>query len=104
MTKLLNDWKLATPQKELDEIWMILIEIENYETLGMYSPSLQMMHNALSVVDVTISLTNVLIISAKDVIEKTLVITRSSASSNHNDLNHDSLWQNDKLNEPELIT
>ena len=104
MTKLLNDWKLATPQKELDEIWMILIEIENYETLGMYSPSLQMMHNALSVVDVTISLTNVLIISAKDVIEETLVIMRSFASSNHDDLNHDSLWQNDKPNEPEPIT
>jgi len=40
MTKLLNNWKLATPQKELDEIWMILMEIENYETLGMRSPSL----------------------------------------------------------------
>jgi len=55
-------------------------------------------------VDVTISSTNVLIMSAKDVIEETLVITRSSASSNHNDLNHDLLWQNDKPNEPELTT
>jgi len=42
--------------------------------------------------------------SAKDVIEETLVITRSSASSNHNDLNYDLLWQNDKPNEPELTT
>ena len=55
-------------------------------------------------VDVTISSTNVLIMSAKDVIEETLVITRSSASSNHNDLNYDLLWQNDKPNEPELTT
>jgi len=104
MTKLLNDWKLATPQKELDEIWMILMEIENYETLGMRPPSLQTTHNALSVVDMTISSTNALIMSAKDVIEETLVITKSSASSNHDDLNHDSPWQNDKLNEPESIT
>jgi len=104
MTKLLNDWKLATPQKELDEIWMILMEIENYETLGMRPPSLQITHNALSVVDVTISSTNALIISTKDVIEETLVITKSSASSNHNDLNHDSPWQSDKPNELELIT
>jgi len=104
MTKLLNNWKLATPQKELDEIWMILIEIENYETLGMRPPSLQTTHNALSVVNVTISSTNTLIMSAKDVIEETLVITKSSASSNHNDPNHDSPWQNDKLNEPESIT
>jgi len=43
--KLLNDWKLATPQK---------------------------------------------------------VTTKISASSNHDDLNYDSLWQNNKLNEPEL--
>jgi len=42
--------------------------------------------------------------SAKDVIEETLVITRNSASSNHNDLNYDLLWQNDKPNEPELTT
>jgi len=55
-------------------------------------------------VDVTISSTNVLIMSAKDVIEETLVITRNSASSNHNDLNYDLLWQNDKPNEPELTT
>jgi len=104
MTKLLNNWKLATPQKELDEIWMILMEIKNYETLGMRPPLLQMTHNALSVVDVTISLTNALIMSAKDVIEETLVITKSSASFNHDNLNHDLLWQNDKLNKPEPIT
>ena len=55
-------------------------------------------------VDVTIFSTNALIMSAKDVIEETLVITRSSASSNNNDPNHDSLWQNDKPNEPEQIT
>ena len=103
MMKLLNDWKLTTPQKELDQIWMILMEIKNYETLGMHSPSLQTTHNALSVVDVTISLTNALIMFAKDVIKETLVITKSSASSNHDDLNHDSLWQNDKPNEPEPI-
>jgi len=83
---------------------MILMEIENYETLGMRPPSLQTTHNALSVVDMTISSTNALIMSAKDVIKETLVITKSSASSNHDDLNHDSLWQNDKLNEPEPIT
>ena len=104
MTKLLNDWKLATPQKELDKIWMILMKIENYETLGMRPPSLQTTHNALSMVDVTISSTNALIMFAKDVIKETLVIMRSSASSNHDDLNHDLPWQNDKLNEPELIT
>jgi len=96
MMNLLDTWKLATPQKELDEIWMILMEIQNYETLEMHPPSLQTTHNTLSVVDVTISSTNVLIMSAKDVIEETLVITKSSASSNH-----DLLWQNDKLNEPE---
>jgi len=104
MTKLLNDWKLATPQKELDEIWMILMEIENYETLGMRPPSLQTTHNALSVVDVTISSTNVLIMSAKDIIKETLVIMKSSASSNHDNLNHDSLWQSDKPNELKPIT
>jgi len=104
MTKLLNDWKLATPQKELDEIWMILMEIENYETLGMRPPLLQTTHNALSVVNVTISLTNALIMSAKDVIEETLVITKSSASSNHDNLNHNSPWQNDKPNKLEPIT
>jgi len=82
---------------------MILMEIENYETLGVHPPSLQITHNALSVVNVTISLTNVLIMSAKDVIEETLVTTKSSASSNHNDLNHNSLWQNNKPNKPELI-
>jgi len=80
---------------------MILMKIENYKTLGMRPPSLQMTHNALSVVDVTISSTNALIMSAKDVIEETLVITKSSASFNHDNLNHDSLWRNDKPNEPE---
>ena len=103
MMNLLDAWKLATPQKELNKIWMILVEIQNYETLGMYLPLLQTTHNALSVVNVTIFLTNVLIMSAKDVIEETLVITKSSVSSNHDDPNYDSLWQNDKPNEPELI-
>jgi len=103
MMNLLDAWKLAAPQKELDEIWMILMEIQNYETLEMRPPSLQTTHNALSVVDMTISLTNALIMSAKDVIEETLVITKSSASSNHDDPNHDLPWQNDKLNEPESI-
>ena len=98
MMNLLDAWKLATPQKELDEIWMILMEIQNYETLGMHLLSLQTTHNALSVVNVTISSTNALIMSVKDVIKETLVITKSSASSNH-----DSLWQNDKPNEPESI-
>ena len=101
--KLLDNWKLAIPQKELDKIWIILIEIKNYEILGMCPLSLQITHNALSIVNVTISLTNVLIMSAKDVIEETLVITESSASSNHNDPNHNLLWQNNKLSEPELI-
>jgi len=103
MMKLLNNWKLATPQKELDKIWMILIEIENYETLEVRLSSLQTTHNALSVVNMTISLTNVLIMSAKDVIEETLVTTKSSASSNHNNLNYNLLWQNNKPNKPELI-
>ena len=82
---------------------MILVEIQNYETLGMHPPSLQTIHNALSVVNVTISSTNVLIMSAKDITKETLVITKSSASSNHDDPNDDSLWQNNKPNEPELI-
>jgi len=55
------------------------------------------------VVDVIISSTNVLIMSVKDVIEETQVIMKSSASSNHNNPNHNSLWQEDKLNEPESI-
>ena len=103
MTKLLNDWKLTTSQKELDEIWMILMEIKNYETLGMHPPSLQTTHNALSMANMTISLTNVLIMSAKDVIKETLVTMKSSASSNHDDPNHDLLWQKDKHNEPKSI-
>jgi len=103
MMNLLDAWKLAMPQKELDKIWMILMEIQNYETLGMHPPSLQTTHNALFVVNVIISSTNALIMSAKDVIEETLVITKSFASSNHNNPNHDSLWQNNKLNKPELI-
>jgi len=103
MMNLLDAWKLATPQKELDEIWMIFMEIQNYKTLGMCPPSLQTTHNALFVVDVTISLTNALIMSAKDVIEKTLVIMKSSTSSNHDDPNHNLLWQNDKPNKPESI-
>jgi len=82
---------------------MILVEIQNYKTLGMHPPSLQTTHNALSVVDVTISSINALIMFAKDVIEKTLVITKSSAFSNHNDPNHDLLWQNNKPNKPESI-
>jgi len=51
----------------------------------------------------TISSTNALTMSAKDVIKKTLVITKSSAFSNHNDPNHNSLLQKDKLNKQELI-
>ena len=98
MMKLLDNWKLVTPQKELDKIWIILIEIKNYETLGICSPLLQMTHNALSVVNMTISSTNVLIMSIKDVTEETLVTTKSSVFSNH-----DLLWQNNKPNEPESI-
>jgi len=45
----------------------------------------------------TISLTNVLIMSAKDIIKETLVIT---AFFNHDNLNHNLLWQNNK---PESI-
>ena len=44
------------------------------------------------------STTNVLITSTKDVIEEILVITKNSASSNHN-----LLWQNNKPSEPESI-
>ena len=54
-------------------------------------------------VNMTISSTNVLIMSTKDVIKETLVITKSSASSNYDDLNHNLLWQNNKPSEPELI-
>jgi len=102
--KLLDDWKLVTSQKELDEIWMILIKIQNYETLGMHLLSLQTTHNALSVINMTISSTNILIMSVKDVIEETLVTTKSSVSFNHDNPNHDSLWLNDKLSKPESIT
>jgi len=70
---------------------------------GMYPPSLQTTHNALSVVDVTIFSTNALIMSTKDAIEETLVITKSSAFFNHNNPNHNSMWQNNKLSEPESI-
>jgi len=35
---LLDAWKLTMPQKELDEIWMILVEIQNYKTLEMHPP------------------------------------------------------------------
>jgi len=41
--------------------------------------------------------------SAKDIIEETLVITKSSFSFNHDDLNYNFLWQNNKPSEPELI-
>jgi len=92
MTKLLNNWKLAIPQKELDEIWMILMEIKNHETLGVCPLLLQMTHNALFVVNVTISSINALIMSAKDVIKEILVTTKSSVSSNY-----------DKHNEPGSI-
>jgi len=104
MMNLLDAWKLATPQKELDEIWMILVEIQNYETLEMLLPSLQTTHNTLSVVNMTISLINTLIMSAKDVIKETLVIMKSSASFNHNDPNLDLLLLNDKPNKQESIT
>jgi len=82
---------------------MILVEIKNYKTLGMHPLSLQTTHNVLSVVDVTISLTNVLTMSAKDVIKETLVITKSSVSFNYDNSNHDLLWPNNKPNEPESI-
>jgi len=103
MMNLLDTWKLAIPQKELDEIWMILVEIKNYEILGICFPLLQIIHNALSVVDMTISLTNALIMSAKDVIKETLVITKNSVSFNHDNPNYNFLWQNDKPSEPETI-
>jgi len=83
---------------------MILVKIQNYETLGMHLLSLQTTHNALSVIDMTISSTNVLIMSAKDVIEETLVTTKSSAFFNHNNPNHDPLWLNNKPSKPESIT
>jgi len=70
---------------------MILVKIQNYETLGMHLLLLQTTHNALSVIDMTIFSTNILIMSAKDIIEKTLVTTKSSASFNHDNPNHDSL-------------
>ena len=38
MMNLLDAWKLTMPQKELDEIWMILVEIQNYKTLEMHPP------------------------------------------------------------------
>jgi len=79
------------------------MEIKNYKTLGMCSPLLQTTHNALSMVNVTISSINALIMSTKDVIKETLVIMKSSAFFNHDDCNHNLLWQNNKPNKPESI-
>jgi len=70
----------------------------------MGSPLLQTIHNALSVINVTIFLINALIISVKDVIKETLVITRDFVSFNHDNLNLDLPLPNNKPNKLESIT
>jgi len=67
----------------------------------MGPPLLQTTHNALSVINITIFLINVLIIFVKDVIKETLVITRDFVFFNHNDLNLDLLLPNNKPNKLE---
>jgi len=40
MKGMLDDWRLATHQQELDKIWIILVEIQNFRMLGMKPLSL----------------------------------------------------------------
>jgi len=79
--RVLDNWRLAISQQKLDEIWMILVEIQNFETLGMEPPSLQTIHNALSVVNMITFLTNTLAMFAKSVTGKTQITIRNFVSS-----------------------
>jgi len=87
MKGILDNWKLATSQQELDKIWIILVEIQNFETLEIEPSSLQMTYNALSVVNMIISLINALTTFAKSITEETQITMRNSTSSNNNDPN-----------------
>jgi len=79
--RVLDNWRLAISQQKLDEIWMILVEIQNFETLGMEPPSLQTIHNALSVVNMITFLTNTLAMFAKSVTGETQITIRNFVSS-----------------------
>ena len=79
--RVLDNWRLAISQQKLDEIWIILVEIQNFETLGMEPPSLQTIHNALSVVNMITFLTNTLAMFAKSVTGKTQITIRNFVSS-----------------------
>jgi len=87
MKGILDNWKLATSQQELDKIWIILVEIQNFETLEIEPSSLQITYNALSVVNMIISLINALTTFAKSITEETQITMRNSTSSNNNDPN-----------------
>ena len=79
--RVLDNWRLAISQQKLDKIWIILVEIQNFETLGMEPPSLQTIHNALSVVNMITFLTNTLAMFAKSVTGKTQITIRNFVSS-----------------------
>ena len=79
--RVLDNWRLAISQQKLDEIWMILVEIQNFETLEMEPPSLQTIYNALSVVNMITFLTNTLAMFAKSVTGKTQITIRNFVSS-----------------------
>ena len=88
--RVLDNWRLAISQQKLDEIWIILVEIQNFETLGMEPPSLQTIHNALSVVNMITFLTNTLAMFAKSVTGEIQITMRNSAFFNNNNPNQNS--------------
>ena len=79
--RVLDNWRLAISQQKLDEIWIILVEIQNFETLEMEPPSLQTIYNALSVVNMITFLTNTLAMFAKSVTGETQITIRNFVSS-----------------------
>ena len=79
--RVLDNWRLAISQQKLDKIWIILVEIQNFETLEMEPPSLQTIYNALSVVNMITFLTNTLAMFAKSVTGKTQITIRNFVSS-----------------------
>ena len=79
--RVLDNWRLAISQQKLDKIWIILVEIQNFETLEMEPPSLQTIHNALSVVNMITFLTNTLAMFAKSVTGETQITIRNFVSS-----------------------
>jgi len=79
--RVLDNWRLAISQQKLHKIWIILVEIQNFETLGMEPPSLQTIHNALSVVNMITFLTNTLAMFAKSVTGETQITIRNFVSS-----------------------